>query len=206
MATTSWQTGEDHSSVFQRRSLSLLAARRSRERGPRRAQRKSAAPRPTTPSTTRPRQSWSWIPALPVPARARPSCRFSTGGERACRCPSLARVGLKVSPRIGHLHITVDDLPWHWADASDSNTVDVVGLPPRRTQGAYRVGRPSDQVFTGCLTCRQTVTFTIPQAESIGTEASARDFLPQAETGWSNPRLSLLFSFQSSAKRPYQSL
>jgi hypothetical protein len=25
---------------------------------------------------------------------------------------------LEVSPRIGHVHVTVDDLPWHWADAS----------------------------------------------------------------------------------------
>jgi Family of unknown function (DUF6130) len=35
-----------------------------------------------------------------------------------------------VSPRIGHLHVTVDDLPWWWADASDNNTVDIAGLPP----------------------------------------------------------------------------
>ncbi len=25
---------------------------------------------------------------------------------------------LAVSPRIGHVHVTVDDAPWHWADAS----------------------------------------------------------------------------------------
>jgi hypothetical protein len=25
---------------------------------------------------------------------------------------------LAVSPRIGHIHVTVDDAPWHWADAS----------------------------------------------------------------------------------------
>jgi hypothetical protein len=25
---------------------------------------------------------------------------------------------LDVSPRIGHIHITVDDAPWHWLDAS----------------------------------------------------------------------------------------
>ena len=25
---------------------------------------------------------------------------------------------LDVSPRIGHVHVTVDDAPWHWADAS----------------------------------------------------------------------------------------
>jgi len=36
----------------------------------------------------------------------------------------------KVSPRIGHLHVTVDDLPWWWADASDNNTIDIAGLEP----------------------------------------------------------------------------
>lgn len=25
---------------------------------------------------------------------------------------------LDVSPRIGHIHVTVDDAPWHWADAN----------------------------------------------------------------------------------------
>ena len=34
-----------------------------------------------------------------------------------------------VSPRIGHLHITVDDLPWQWADYGQSNTIILVGLP-----------------------------------------------------------------------------
>jgi hypothetical protein len=33
----------------------------------------------------------------------------------SCRC--LAKL-LEVTPRIGHLHIVVDDAPWHWADAS----------------------------------------------------------------------------------------
>ena len=36
---------------------------------------------------------------------------------------------LTVSPRVGHLHITVDDLPWWWADASDNNTIDIAGCP-----------------------------------------------------------------------------
>ncbi len=25
---------------------------------------------------------------------------------------------LDVTPRIGHVHVTLDDLPWHWVDAS----------------------------------------------------------------------------------------
>jgi hypothetical protein len=37
---------------------------------------------------------------------------------------------LNASPRVGHLHVTVDDLPWWWADASDNNTVDIAGLQP----------------------------------------------------------------------------
>jgi hypothetical protein len=34
-----------------------------------------------------------------------------------------------VSPRVGHLHITVDDLPWQWADYGQSNTIILVNLP-----------------------------------------------------------------------------
>ncbi len=30
----------------------------------------------------------------------------------------FGRNALDVSPRIGHVHVTVDDLPWHWLDAS----------------------------------------------------------------------------------------
>jgi hypothetical protein len=47
---------------------------------------------------------------------------------------------LNVSPRVGHLHITVDNLPWWWADASDNNTIDIAGLPPG-AQGDDCVGR-----------------------------------------------------------------
>ena len=37
---------------------------------------------------------------------------------------------LNVSPRIGHLHIHMDDLPWGWVEAtSDNNTISVAGLP-----------------------------------------------------------------------------
>ena len=44
--------------------------------------------------------------------------------------PVFGAGALNASPRIGHLHITVDDLPWWWADASDNNTVDIAGPPP----------------------------------------------------------------------------
>jgi hypothetical protein len=36
---------------------------------------------------------------------------------------------LTVSPRVGHIHVTVDDAPWHWADASGDPLI-LRGLPP----------------------------------------------------------------------------
>ncbi len=36
---------------------------------------------------------------------------------------------LAVSPRLGHIHVTVDEAAWHWADAS-GNPLILRGLPP----------------------------------------------------------------------------
>ena len=43
--------------------------------------------------------------------------------------PVFGPAALAVSPRIGHLRVTVDDAPWHWLDAS-GQPVDVGYLPP----------------------------------------------------------------------------
>jgi len=67
---------------------------------------------------------------------------------------------LDVSPRVGHLHISVDGLPCHWADASDINTVEVVGLPP----GPLKV--PVERVDAAHqILAAQTVTFILPRRE-----------------------------------------
>ena len=71
---------------------------------------------------------------------------------------------LNVSPRVGHVHITVDDLPWRWADASDNNTVDIAGLPPGPHKVLIELVNANHQVFPECASCRQTVTFTIPES------------------------------------------
>jgi Family of unknown function (DUF6130) len=73
--------------------------------------------------------------------------------------PVFGAGALSVSPRIGHLHITVDDLPWHWADASDSNTVDLVGLPPGQHKVLIELVDAAHHVFPGQA---KTVTFTVP--------------------------------------------
>ncbi len=33
--------------------------------------------------------------------------------------PVFGAAALDVSPRIGHIHVTVDDATWHWADAGN---------------------------------------------------------------------------------------
>jgi Family of unknown function (DUF6130) len=66
-----------------------------------------------------------------------------------------------VSPRVGHLHITVDDLPWQWADYGQSNTIILVGMPPGQHKVLIEVVDPEGNVFTA-----QTVTFTSPGKEA----------------------------------------
>lgn len=66
---------------------------------------------------------------------------------------------LNASPRLGHLHITVDDLPWLWADASDNNTVDIAGLPPGEHKVKIELVDANHKVFPGQVV---TPTFTVP--------------------------------------------
>jgi hypothetical protein len=43
--------------------------------------------------------------------------------------PVFGPVAATVSPRIGHLHVTLDDAPWHWAHTSNDPVI-VAPLPP----------------------------------------------------------------------------
>ena len=63
----------------------------------------------------------------------------------------------KVSPRVGHLHVTIDDLPWFWADYGQSNTIILGGMPRGQHKVLIEVVDPEGKVFTG-----QTVTFHSP--------------------------------------------
>jgi hypothetical protein len=37
--------------------------------------------------------------------------------------PAFGPKALDDSPRIGHIHVSVDDAPWHWADASGGHSL-----------------------------------------------------------------------------------
>jgi Family of unknown function (DUF6130) len=71
----------------------------------------------------------------------------------------------QISPRIGHLHITVDDLPWWWADASDNNTVDIAGLPAGPHKVTIALVDADHNVFPGQVV---TLTFSVPEHDGKG--------------------------------------
>ncbi|WP_093235449.1 DUF6130 family protein [Sinorhizobium sp. NFACC03] len=66
-----------------------------------------------------------------------------------------------VSPRVGHLHVTVDDLPWRWAETGDTSTVVVVGLPAGEHKVRIELASPEHKVFAG-----KTLAFTVPDTAS----------------------------------------
>lgn len=63
---------------------------------------------------------------------------------------------LDVSPRIGHIHITVDDAPWHFVDTS-GETIILVGLEPGSHRVLVELADPTHKVITS-----ETVTFIVP--------------------------------------------
>ena len=77
--------------------------------------------------------------------------------------PVFGAGAIQTSPRVGHLHIPVDDLPWWWADASDTNTIDIAGLPPGPHKVKIELVDPNHNVFPGQVV---TQTFTIPDRKS----------------------------------------
>ena len=80
--------------------------------------------------------------------------------------PVFGAGAVQASPRVGHLHIIVDDLPWWWADASDNNTVDIAGLPPGQHKVKIELVDANHNVFPGQS---RTVTFTVPLNVRVGS-------------------------------------
>jgi hypothetical protein len=60
---------------------------------------------------------------------------------------------------VGHLHVTVDDLPWRWGDFSGSNTIVVTGLPAGQHKILIELADPEHGILA-----TETVTFTVPRA------------------------------------------
>jgi hypothetical protein len=70
--------------------------------------------------------------------------------------PVYGEAALGILPRIGHLHITLDDLPWHWLDAS-GEPISINGLLPGTHKVLLQLESPIHKVIDS-----KTVSFVIP--------------------------------------------
>jgi hypothetical protein len=70
--------------------------------------------------------------------------------------PVFGPKALEVSPRIGHIHVSVDGAPWHWADASGEPVI-LVGLPPGPHRVEIILANANHQPLD-----RETVSFIVP--------------------------------------------
>jgi len=70
--------------------------------------------------------------------------------------PVYGAAALRVVPRVGHVHVTVDDGPWHWVDASGEAIV-VQGLAPGAHRILVELADPTHHVID-----RGVITFEIP--------------------------------------------
>jgi hypothetical protein len=71
--------------------------------------------------------------------------------------PVFGPHALAVSPRVGHVHVRLDDASWVWADAS-GNPIILMGLSP----GAHKVVLELEDANHHTLD-KGTVTFVVPE-------------------------------------------
>lgn len=99
-------------------------------------------------------------PPLPEPlAQGRVFIQYRTENLRVL--PVFGKGALEVSPRVGHVHITVDEAPWHFVDAS-GETVILVGLAPGPHQVLFELADPMHRVIGSGI-----VRFTIPEMHAF---------------------------------------
>ncbi|HEX8449559.1 MAG TPA: DUF6130 family protein [Allosphingosinicella sp.] len=132
---------------------------------PARAQTIQAPASPFVPLKDEPPPKLYVDPPLAAPlARGAAIIPYRTENFRIL--PVFGPAATQVSPRAGHLHVTVDDLPWRWADAGDNRSVVVVGLPAGLHKVRIELATPEHGVIAG-----QSVTFAIPPAPPAASGA-----------------------------------
>lgn len=70
--------------------------------------------------------------------------------------PIYGPAALGVTPRIGHIHVTVDDAGWHWVDGSGEPLI-IQGLASGPHRVSIDLADPTHRVIDS-----QTVNFEIP--------------------------------------------
>jgi Family of unknown function (DUF6130) len=107
-------------------------------------------------------------PPLPQPLASRGVVVIAYCAENMRIVPVFGPGALTVSPRVGHIHVTVDDAPWHWADAS-GNPLILRGLPPGPHKVLIELVDANHQpVHKG------TVAFEVPKKATEGAPSERR--------------------------------
>jgi hypothetical protein len=96
--------------------------------------------------------------------------------ENVHTAPVFGAAALAVSPRVGHIHVTVDDATWVWADASGEPVI-LNGLLPGPHKVRLQLENANHQTLD-----EGVVTFTVPATvrsaaaahPSLGTEPPAK--------------------------------
>lgn len=70
--------------------------------------------------------------------------------------PVFGPAAAAVSPRLGHVHVTVNNSPWHWADAS-GNPIIVDGLAPGRHEILIELASANHEILD-----RKVVAIEVP--------------------------------------------
>ena len=82
--------------------------------------------------------------------------------------PVFGSGALGVSPRVGHIHVTVDGAPWHWADASGTPLI-LRGMPPGpHTVLIELVDANHEPLDKG------TITFEVPERAAASAPSERR--------------------------------
>jgi len=76
--------------------------------------------------------------------------------------PVFGPNALDVTPRIGHIHVTVDDAPWHWADASGEPLI-IQFLPPGPHKVWIGLADPTHRILDS-----KTLSFVVPPHPADG--------------------------------------
>jgi hypothetical protein len=101
-------------------------------------------------------------PPLPEPLASRGVVVIPYCAENMRFAPMFGPGALEISPRVGHVHVSVDDAPWRWADASGTPII-LAGLTPGPHKVLIELVNPNHQVVD-----KASVTFEVPKRSSAG--------------------------------------
>jgi hypothetical protein len=80
--------------------------------------------------------------------------------------PVYGPAALDVSPRVGHVHVTVDNAPWHWADASGEPLI-LNGFLPGKHTVLIELADPTHKIID-----KKEVSFIVPDVKKVNTSST----------------------------------